>query len=147
MHARSSRYLLDNTVFIAAVKHRWTKSTELVYHLLDSQAEIFANELLIFEYEKYAKTLGTYELLDYLKKMVIQVNPSQEEIDICAAFFPESEISDIVHAATCLYADTILITNDNHFSKIKEAKIIEVWSNTKAIKRLLDRIEDYEDSK
>ena len=58
----------DNTVFIAAVKHKWTKRTELVYHLLDSSAEIFAHGLLIFEYEKYAKTLGTYELLDYLKK-------------------------------------------------------------------------------
>ena len=147
MHARGSRYLLDNTVFIAAVKHRWTKSTELVYHLLDSQAELFANELLIFEYEKYAKTLCTYELLEYLENAVIRVNPSQEEIDICATFFPDSEISDIVHAATCLYADAILITNDNHFNKIRAAKIIEVWSNTKAIRRLLDRIGDYEDSK
>jgi len=109
--------------------------------------ELFANELLIFEYEKYAKTLGTYELLDYLKKSIIQVNPSQVEIDICAAFFPESELSDIVHAATCLYSDAILITNDNHFNKIKKAKIIEVWSNTKAIKRLLDGIEDFEDFK
>jgi predicted nucleic acid-binding protein len=143
--ARSSRYLLDNTVFIAAVKRRWTKSTELIYHLLDSQAEIFANELLIFEYEKYAKTLGTYELLTYLKKAVIEVNPSQDEIDTCGAFFPESEMSDIVHAATCLYADAVLITNDRHFDKIKKAGIIEVWSNAKAIKRLFDGIEDYED--
>lgn len=147
MHARSSRYLLDNTVFIAAVKRGWTKSTELVHHLLDSSVELFANELLILEYEKYAKTLGTYELLDYLKKSIIQVNPSQEEIDACATFFPESELSDIVHAATCLYADAILITNDNHFNKIKKAGIIDVWSNTKAIKRLLDGIDDFEDSK
>ena len=145
MPARSSRYLLDNTVFIAAVKRRWTKSTELIYHLLDSQAEIFANELLIFEYEKYAKTLGTYELLTYLKKAVIEVNPSQDEIDTCGAFFPESEMSDIVHAATCLYSDAVLITNDRHFDKIKKAGIIEVWSNAKAIKRLLDGIDDYED--
>jgi len=144
---RGSRYLLDNTVFIAAVKRKWTKSTELIYHLLDSSAELFANELLLFEYEKYAETLGTYELLNYLKKAVILVNPSQEEIDICAAFFPESELSDIVHAATCLYADAVLITNDNHFNKIKKAEIIEVWSNTKAVKRLLDGIEEYEESK
>jgi len=144
---RSSRYLLDNTVFIAAVKRRWTKSTELIHFLLDSPAELFANELLIFEYEKYANALGTFELLNYLKKMVIQVNPSQDEIDTCAAFFPESELSDIVHAATCLYADAVLITNDNHFDKIKNAKLIEVWSSTKAIKILLDGIEDYEDSK
>lgn len=91
--------------------------------------------------------MGTYDLLDYLKKAVIQVNPSQEEIDICAAFFPESELSDIVHAATCLYADAVLISNDNHFNKIKKAGIIEVWSNTKATKSLLDGIEDFEDSK
>lgn len=142
MPARSSRYLLDNTVFIAAVKHKWTKSTELIYHLLDSPAELFANELLIFEYEKYAKTLGTYELLGYLKKAIIQVNPSQEEIDTCAAFFPESELSDIVHAATCLYADAILISNDNHFNRIKKVGIIEVWSNTEAIRRLLYGVGD-----
>ncbi len=147
MPVRGSRYLLDNTVFIAAVKHRWTKSTELIYHLLNSPAELFANELLLFEYEKYAKTLGTYELLNYLKKAVILANPSQEEIDICAPFFPESELSDVVHAATCLYADAVLITNDNHFNKIRKAEIIEVWSNTKAVKRLLDGIEEYEESK
>lgn len=54
------RSILDNVVFIAVVKHKWTKRTELIYHLLDSSAELFANEFLIFEYEKYAKTLGTY---------------------------------------------------------------------------------------
>jgi predicted nucleic acid-binding protein len=135
--ARSSRFLLDSNVFIAAVKRGWTKSTELIYYLLNSPAELFANELLIFEYEKYAKTLGTHELLGYLKKAVIRVNPSQEEIDTCAAFFPESELSDIVHAATCLYADAVLITNDNHFNKIKKAEIIEVWSSAQAIERFL----------
>lgn len=145
MPVRGSRYLIDNTVFIAAVKRGWTKSTELVYHLLDSPAELFANELPIFEYEKYAKALSTYELLNYLKKALIHANPCQEEIDTCAAFFPESELSDIVHAATCLYTDAILITNDAHFNKIKQAEIIEVWSNTKAIKRLLEGSEDYED--
>jgi predicted nucleic acid-binding protein len=142
---KSSRYLLDNTVFIAAVKRKWTKSTELIYYLLDSPAELFANELLIFEYEKYARGLGTYELLNYMKKTVIQVNPSQEEIDACAPFFPKSELSDIVHAGTCLYADAILITNDNHFNKIKNSGLVKVWSNTKAIKILLDGFDDYKD--
>lgn len=47
-----------NTVFITAVKRRWTKSMELIHHLLDSLAELFANEILVFEYEKYAKTLA-----------------------------------------------------------------------------------------
>jgi len=127
------------------VKRKWTKSTELIYHLLDSPAELFANELLIFEYEKYARALGTSELLNYMKKSMIYVNPSQEEIDACAPFFPESELSDIVHAATCLYADAILISNDNHFGKIKNSGLVEVWSNTKAIKILIDGIDVYND--
>ena len=145
MPDRSSRYLLDNNIFIAAVKHKWTKSTELIYHLLDSPVELFANDLLIFEYEKYAITLGTYELLNYMKKSLIHINPSQEEIDACAPFFPESELSDIIHAATCLYADAILITNDNHFNKIKKSGLVAVWSNTKAIKILLEGFGDYRD--
>ena len=52
---------------------------------------------------------------------------------------------DVVHAATCLYLDAVLITNDKHFDRIKVNGLIEVWSNTKAIKRLLDGVEDYED--
>lgn len=80
-----------------------------------------------------------------MKKSLIQVNPSQEEIDACAPFFPESELSDIIHAATCLYADAILITNDHHFIKIKKSNLVEVWSITKAIKILLDRFDDYKD--
>ncbi len=145
MPARSSRYLLDNTVFIAAVKRGWTKSTELVYRLLDGPAELFADELLILEYERYAEALGASDLLNYLKRAIIQVNPTQVEIDACAPFFPESELSDVVHAATCLYLDAVLITNDKHFDRIKEDGLVEVWSNTKAIKRLLDGEDDYED--
>ena len=95
---------------------------------------------------RYARALGTYELLDYLEKSVIQISPSQGEIDACAAFFQESELSDIVHVATCLYTDAVLISNDHHFDKIKEAGIIEVWSSSKAIRRLLHGIEDFEDS-
>jgi hypothetical protein len=80
-----------------------------------------------------------------MKKSLIHVNPSQEEIDACAPFFPDSELSDIIHAATCLYADAILITNDHHFIKIKKSKLVEVWSITKAIKILLDGFNDYRD--
>ncbi len=145
MPARSSRYLLDNTVFIAAVKRGWTRSTELVYNLLDGPAELFADELLIVEYEKYAEALGAFDLLNYMKKVVIHLNPTQAEIDACAPFFPERELSDVVHAATCLHLDAVLITNDRHFDRIKEDGLIEVWSNTKAIRRLLDGVEDYED--
>jgi predicted nucleic acid-binding protein len=35
--------------------------------------------------------------------------------DICRPFFPESQYADIVHAATCLEAGAIIVTNDAHF--------------------------------
>ena len=45
--------------------------------------------------------------------------------------------ADVVHAATCLHTGAVLISNDAHFDGIKEVGIIEVWSITDAIKKLL----------
>ena len=41
-----------------------------------------------------------------------------------------------MHAATCLQAKAVLITNDRDFDRIKESGIIEVWSIREAIRRL-----------
>ena len=40
---------------------------------------------------------------------------------------------DIYHAATCLQEGAVLITNDRHFDRINDEKIIEVWSISEAI--------------
>jgi len=139
--------VFDYNLFIAAVKSGWTASTDLIFNLLESSADLFADEILFFEYEKYANVLGAYDLFDLLKKRIIEINPSQDEITICEGYFqdPAKQAADIVHAATCLYTKSILITNDKHFDKIRDAGIIEVWSSTKAIKRILLHEEDYDD--
>ena len=41
-----------------------------------------------------------------------------------------------MHAATCLQAKAVLITNDRDFDGIKESGVIEVWSISEAIKKL-----------
>jgi predicted nucleic acid-binding protein len=46
-------------------------------------------------------------------------------------------VVDIVHAATCLQEKSIMITNDKHFDKISEERVIEVWSTSTAIESLL----------
>ena len=38
-----------------------------------------------------------------------------------------------VHAATCLQADAIIVTNDKHFNKMKEAEVITIWSISEAL--------------
>jgi len=46
-------------------------------------------------------------------------------------------LSNVVHAATCLHTAAVLITNDKHFDKIRDAGLIRVWSISEAIKNLL----------
>ena len=53
---------------------------------------------------------------------------------LCKLYFPENQLIDIYHAATCLQEGAVLITNDRHFDRINAEKIIEVWSISKAIK-------------
>ncbi|MBO8180634.1 MAG: PIN domain-containing protein [Archaeoglobus sp.] len=138
MQGRSTRFLIDTNVFIAAVKKGWTKTTELVLHLFSSPKYILvANDVLLAEYEKYARTLKAESFLEFLKLRVVIVNPSDEEVKVCRQYFPENEIADAVHAATCLKTDAILITNDKHFDAIKKAGLIEVWDISEAISRIL----------
>jgi len=49
-------------------------------------------------------------------------------------FFSEEEYADLYHAATCLKANAILITNDKDFNRIAKTSIIKMWSITRAIK-------------
>ncbi|MCX6673405.1 MAG: PIN domain-containing protein [Methanothrix sp.] len=134
--------MIDSNLFIAAVKGRWTKSSELLSTLLDSPVELVANKALLSEYEKYARVLDAEYIFDYLKSRLIIINQSEEEVVSCRQFFPVNQAADVVHAATCLHARAVLISNDRHFEKIREAGIIEVWTISEAIKNLLiDEVE------
>jgi hypothetical protein len=66
--AANSRYLIDNNIFIAATKPRWTRTTDLLVYLLDGPNELIADEVLCFEYNKWAKILGVRDLFNYLAR-------------------------------------------------------------------------------
>ena len=77
------------------------------------------------------------ELIEILKKLVDKtevVDVNEKFLRICKPYFPEEEVIDIYHAATCLKTGAVIITNDRHFDKINDEKMIEVWSISKAIK-------------
>jgi len=139
LQKRNTRFLIDANVFISAVKKGWTKTTELIFHLLTNfEFELIANDVLLAEYEKYAIELNALQFLEFLKIRLRVINPDEEGIGRCKPYFPENAAADIVHAATCLEAEAVIITNDKHFDDIKEAGLIEVWSISEAISRLLD---------
>jgi predicted nucleic acid-binding protein len=64
------------------------------------------------------------------------INPEERYVEICRSYFPKDEYSDIIHAATCLQTGAILITNDKHFDRVKEKRIIKVWSIAEAIEEI-----------
>lgn len=139
MPGRSTRFLIDTNLFIAAIKRGKTRSTELFLMLLDGPWELVADDILISEYERYARKFEADVFLKILRSKVVVIEQSEEDILICKPFFPPTEGADIVHAATCLHAGAILISNDAHFKRIKEEGLIDVWSISEAIKKLLDQ--------
>lgn len=68
---------------------------------------------------------------------VIQV--TEEMIRSCKPYLPEKEAADMVHAAVCLQTGALLITNDSDFNVIRDEGIIEVWSISDAIRRILSK--------
>lgn len=139
--------MLDTNVFIAAFKSCYTKTTRIILKLLtDSSIEHIVNSVLIEEYKSWLNKLSSKlpnikvqaeTLYSLIVRKAILVEPDPHHIDQCKPFIPENEYADLYHAATCLKADAILITNDKDFNKIAKAGIIEVWNITKAIKELL----------
>lgn len=138
MLRRDSRFVLDNNLVIASIKSGWTRSSDLLFSILLSDATLFVDVELLFEYEKYInKIIGLPHLFLLLKRRARLANPSNDSLFACKQFFPENQYADVVHAATCLEEGAILITNDGHFKEIKESGLIEVWSISEAIRKIL----------
>lgn len=136
----TSKFLLDTNVFIASVKKGWTDTTELVFHVLsDDKYRVIGNDVLLAEYRKYAERLNAWNFYEFLRLRMEIVNPTRIEVLRLLPYFPPSQIADAVHAATCLKTGAILITNDRHFEKVAEEGLIEVWSISEAIRKVLRR--------
>lgn len=109
-----SKFVLDNNLIIAAIK-------DLLFTIMLSDATLLVDKELLFEYEKYIqRILGIPPLFILMNSRSYLVDPSNKSLLACKPFFPESQYADTVHAATCLEASAILITNDAHFKEIKK---------------------------
>lgn len=145
---RKRRFLLDTNVFIAAFKSGYTKTTRLILKLIvDPSIELVVDSILLREYRIWLNKLSSRlprvrEQAEILYSLIISkaiiVEPDLKHIEQCKPFLPKNEYADLYHAATCLKANAVLITNDKDFNKIAERGIINVWSITKAVKELLE---------
>lgn len=133
------RFLVDTNLFIAAIKNpkKETASLRLLFELIDNiNINIIGNEFLIMELKKYTQVFESKRGKEILQKLMDKtevVDVDEKFLRHCKSYIPEDELIDIYHAATCLQTGAVLITNDKHFDKIRDEKIIEVWSISKAI--------------
>jgi len=144
------RFVVDTNISVAAIKpfsgRSRTASTDtgslalLMRLVTDSELELFGSLWLLDEYKRLAEELNseTSELIlgRLTGKMREVAEIGDEAVARCRPYLPEREAADILHAAACLQAKTVLITNDRDFDRIKESGIIEVWSIREAIRRL-----------
>ncbi len=103
----------------------------------DTITLLIGNEFLIMEMEKYAQVFESMRGKEILQKLIDNtevIDVDEKLLRLWKSYFSEDELIDIYHAATCLQEGAILITNDRHFDKLNDEKIIEVWSISKAIK-------------
>lgn len=138
MPDENTKFLIDTNLFIAAIKSASGRSAELLIKLIEGPWDLVADDILIAEYERYATALDSPSLFVVVLNREVIVEQSEEDILTCKPFFPPTAAADIVHAAACLHSGAILITNDSHFKNIRDAGIIQVWSISEAIRRLLD---------
>lgn len=141
--ARTTRiFLLDTNVFVAAVKHphRQTESLRLVLAILSREdVEIVGNPYGIEEMLRYAEELRSETatwLISALLERTRVVAVARNFVKVCAKYVTTPDLADVMHAATCLQEGAILISNDRHFDRIRDAGVVEVWSISDAMRGL-----------
>ncbi|MBU2559411.1 PIN domain-containing protein, partial [archaeon] len=113
------------------------ETLKLLAGLIEDQSiTLVGNDLLVEEYLKYAKAFKSetvFWIVSALLDRMKLVNVGEGHIRACKPHIKTPDRVDILHAAACLKAGAILITNDRHFNKIRAAGIIEVWGISKAL--------------
>lgn len=143
------RFVVDSNVFVAAIKpfskpvkpHKDTKTLSLLIKLIvNERFELVGNSRLVDEYRRLADELnsGTSRLI--LRELMAKVKISgvdERALMRCKPYLPKEEGADLMHAATSLQTRAVLITNDKDFDRIGRSGVIEVWSISEAIRKLL----------
>jgi len=131
--------LIETNVFVSAIKTPG-KSLQLLLRLLGKEFDLVANPYLVDEYTRYSREIPS-DLARFLVAELCStfrvVEVAERFLRICEPHLPSGEAVDVLLAATCVQEGATLITNDKHFERISEEGIIEVWSISDGIDRLL----------
>lgn len=136
-------FLLDTNLFISAIKdpRKETETLRLILRVIEEpDIGLVGNDLLVEEMTRYAELLRSETAATILHALIAKTEIHRVQANhrrICRTYIETPDRADILHAATCLQTNAVLITNDHHFDRIRDEGIIRVWSVTKAIEKLL----------
>lgn len=137
--------MLDSNVFIAAIRdpRKQTDTLRLIMKIIeDPNIALVADEFLVEEMLRYAELLRSQTVATIVAALLAKtsiVMVPESHLRICKRYLGTTDLADMMHAAARLKTDSILITNDRHFNRIRNEGIIRVWSIAEAIKQLLGR--------
>jgi len=140
LKSATQTFLLDTNLFISAIKHprKQTGTLGLILHIIgEPTINLVGNDLLVEEMARYAELLTSETAATILHALIAKmeiVNVQQNYLKICKGYIETPDKADILHAATCLQTNAVLISNDHHFQKIRDEGIIKVWTAAEAIK-------------
>jgi len=135
-------FLLDTNVFMAAVKdlRRETPTLRFLLKLLGrDDFRLVGNPYWVEEMVRYAEEFRSETaawLVGALLGRTRIVPVAQNFIVAAAKFMTTPDPADLLHAATCLQEEAVLVSNDRHFNRIRDEGVIEVWGISKAIRSL-----------
>jgi len=89
---------------------------------------------------RYAELLRSETAATLLHTLITKmeiINVQENFLKISKSYIETPAKADILHAATCLQTNAVLISDDHHFNTIRDKGIIKTWSTTEAIKKLL----------
>ena len=90
---RGSMFVLDTNLIIAAVKSGWIRSTDLLITILLSDATLFVDKELLFEYKKYIhKILGLYHMFVFVHNHAHLIDPTPTALDTCKPLFSKAQL-------------------------------------------------------
>ena len=83
--------------------------------------------------EEFRSETATW-LISALVKRTRIAGAARNFVKVCAEYVTTPDRADVMHAATCLREHAILISNDRHFDRIRDAGVLEAWSIADAIR-------------
>ena len=133
--------LLDTNVFVAAVRHptRETATFRFLVSLLErDDLRVVANDVLAEEYVRYARAFPSPTASALVSALLARseiVRVEDRFLLACAPFLGSADVSDRVHAATCLQTGAVLVSNDRDFEAVRKAGLVDVRTVTEALRR------------